>query len=140
MKLQTKILAGLAAGVLVGAAARIPGAGTLHVAVLALEPLGLVFIRLLTMTIVPLVVASLFVGVASLGDVHRLGRIGGKTLAWFLGSTLVAAIIGLVAALAVNLGAGLDAATRDSLTTQFEQQAPPPRSLPPRRSRRRCSR
>jgi Na+/H+-dicarboxylate symporter len=79
------------------------------------------FIRLLTMTIVPLIVASLFVGVASLGDVRRLGRIGGKTLAWFAGSTVVASTIGLVAALAARLGEGLDAATRDSLTTQFEQ-------------------
>ena len=90
-------------------------------AVLTLEPLGVMFIRLLTMTIVPLIVASLFVGVASLGDVRRLGRIGGKTLAWALGSTMIAATIGLAAALIARLGEGLDAATRDSLTTQFEQ-------------------
>jgi proton glutamate symport protein len=129
MKLQTKILLGLAAGVVVGLAARIPGAGALHTAVLSLEPLGLMFIRLLTMTIVPLVVASLFLGVASLGDVRRLGRIGGKTLAWFLGSTLVAATIGLIAALVTNLGGGLDAATRDALTTQFEQHGTAPAEM-----------
>jgi Na+/H+-dicarboxylate symporter len=121
MKLQTKIFIGLVTGVLIGIVARIPGADALRRAVLALEPLGTMFIRLLTMTIVPLIVASLFVGVASLGDVRRLGRIGGKTLAWFAGSTLVAATIGLVAALTARLGEGLDAATRDSLTTQFEQ-------------------
>ena len=121
MKLQTKILAGLAAGVLVGIVARFPGAGALRQVVLALEPLGTVFIRLITMVVVPLVVASLFVGVASLGDVRRLGRIGGKTLAYFAGTTLVAATIGLGAALAARLGEGLDAATRDSLTTEFEQ-------------------
>jgi Na+/H+-dicarboxylate symporter len=122
MKLQTRVLAGLVAGVLVGIAARIPAAGVLQRAVLGLEPLGTMFIRLLTMTIVPLIVASLFVGVASLGDVHRLGRIGGKTLAWFAGSTVIAAIVGLGAALAARLGEGLDAATRDALTTGFEQQ------------------
>lgn len=125
MKLQTKILAGLVAGVLVGIVARIPDLGALQrmvrMVVLMVEPLGIMFIRLLTMTIVPLIVASLFVGVASLGDVRRLGRIGGKTLAWFLGSTLIAATIGLGTALAARLGEGLDAATRDSLTTQFEQ-------------------
>jgi len=125
VKLQTKILAGLVAGVLVGIVARIPDLGALQrmvrMVVLMVEPLGIMFIRLLTMTIVPLIVASLFVGVASLGDVRRLGRIGGKTLAWFLGSTLIAATIGLGAALAARLGEGLDAATRDSLTTQFEQ-------------------
>lgn len=125
MKLQTKIFAGLVAGVLVGIAARIPDLGALQrmvrMVVLMVEPLGIMFIRLLTMTIVPLIVASLFVGVASLGDVRRLGRIGGKTLGWFLGSTLIAATIGLGTALAARLGEGLDAATRDSLTTQFEQ-------------------
>ncbi|MFI5245533.1 MAG: dicarboxylate/amino acid:cation symporter, partial [Gemmatimonadales bacterium] len=85
-------------------------------------PLGTMFIRLLTMTIVPLIVSSLFVGVASLGDMRRLGRIGGKTLAWFAGSTLVAATIGLGAALAARLGEGLDSATLAALTTGFEQQ------------------
>jgi Na+/H+-dicarboxylate symporter len=121
MKLQTKILVGLVAGVLVGGAARISGFGALERVVLTLEPLGIMFIRLLTMTIVPLIVASLFTGVASLSDVRRLGRIGGKTLAWFVCSTLVASMIGLVAAMSVSLGSGLDPATRDALTTQFEQ-------------------
>jgi Na+/H+-dicarboxylate symporter len=122
MKLQTKVLAGLVAGVLIGGVARIPSASALQRVVLALEPLGTMFIRLLTMTIVPLIVSSLFVGVASLGDMRRLGRIGGKTLAWFAGSTLVAATIGLGAALAARLGEGLAAATRATLTTGFEQQ------------------
>jgi Na+/H+-dicarboxylate symporter len=126
MKLQTRILAGLVAGVAVGVVARVPELDFLRRAVLTLEPLGIMFIRLLTMTIVPLIVASLFTGVASLGDVRRLGRIGGKTLAWFFGSTLVASIIGLVAALAASLGSGLDAATRDALTTQFEQHGTAP--------------
>jgi proton glutamate symport protein len=121
MKLQTKILVGLVAGVLVGIVARISGFGALQRVVLTLEPLGIMFIRLLTMTIVPLIVASLFTGVASLGDVRRLGRIGGKTLAWFFCSTLIAAVIGLSAALAARLGSGLDQSTRDALTTQFEQ-------------------
>jgi DAACS family dicarboxylate/amino acid:cation (Na+ or H+) symporter len=121
MKLQTRILVGLVGGVLIGIVARISDMGALQRVVRVAEPLGIMFIRLLTMTIVPLIVASLFVGVASLGDVRRLGRIGGKTLAWFAGSTLIAATIGLTAALAAGLGTGLDAATRDSLTTQFEQ-------------------
>jgi Na+/H+-dicarboxylate symporter len=121
VKLQTKILAGLVAGIVVGIAARVPELGGLQRIVLTLEPLGIMFIRLLTMTIVPLIVASLFTGVASLGDVRRLGRIGGKTLAWFFGSTLIASLIGLAAALAARLGSGLDQVTRDSLTTQFEQ-------------------
>lgn len=121
MKLQTKIFIGLVAGIAIGIAARMADLDALRRALLALEPLGTMFIRLLTMTIVPLIVSSLFVGVASLGDVRTLGRIGGKTLAWFAGSTIAAATTGLAAALLTRLGAGLDPATRDSLTTQFEQ-------------------
>lgn len=52
------------------------------------------FVRLITMIVVPLVVASLLTGVASLGDVRKLGRIGGKTLAYYLFTTAVAVSIG----------------------------------------------
>lgn len=118
MKLQSKILLGFTGGIALGAASRVPGADALRRVVTGAEPLGTVFIRLVTMVVVPLVVASLFLGVASLGDLRRLGRIGGKTLAWFLGTTLLAACIGLAVALAANLGGGLDQAARTSLTAQ----------------------
>jgi Na+/H+-dicarboxylate symporter len=61
------------------------------------------------MVVIPLVVASLFVGVASLGDVRRLGRIGGRTLLYFLATTVAAAGIGLALALATGLGSGVTA-------------------------------
>ena len=115
MKLHTRILLGLGAGIAIGGIAKLPGADVLSRAILAIEPIGTVFIRLITMVVVPLVVASLFVGVASLGDVRRLGRIGGKTLAYFAATTLIAATIGLVIALVAQLGAGLDASVRDAL-------------------------
>lgn len=108
MKLHHKIFAGLLAGLAIGAVSRLPGAEPFQRFLMACEPLGTAFIRLITMVVVPLVVASLFVGVASLGDVRRLGRIGGKTLAYFLATTLVAATIGLAIALAAGLGTGLD--------------------------------
>jgi proton glutamate symport protein len=108
MKLHHKIFLGLLAGLAIGAISRIPGAEPFQRFLVACEPLGTAFIRLITMVVVPLVVASLFVGVASLGDVRRLGRIGGKTLAYFLVTTIVAATIGLSIALAAGLGTGLD--------------------------------
>jgi Na+/H+-dicarboxylate symporter len=94
-------------GAVIGAVARVPGAEAVQRVVVACEPLGAAFIRLITMVVIPLVVASLFVGVASLGDVRRLGRIGGRTLLYFLVTTLVAACIGLALALAVGLGTGV---------------------------------
>jgi proton glutamate symport protein len=55
-----------------------------------LEPIGTVFIRLIMMIVVPLVVASLILGTASLGDIGKLGRLGGKTVAFYLCTTAVA--------------------------------------------------
>src|SRR5205085_179019 len=98
------------------------GAEWLYSAVIALEPAGTIFIRLVTMVVIPLVVAGLFVGVASLGDVRALGRVGGRTLVWFAGTTVVAATIGLVVAVAARVGSGLDAATRDAITGRFQEQ------------------
>lgn len=111
MTLSTKILAGLTLGVLVGLAASVPGVTWLRNAVLWTEPVGIIFIRLITMVVVPLVIASLFVGVASLGDIRRLGRIGGRTLAWFLLTTAMASALGVTIAALLQVGRGLDAAT-----------------------------
>jgi proton glutamate symport protein len=106
MKLHARILTGLVAGIAIGALAKLPGLEGLARLVLALEPIGTAFIKLVSMVVVPLVIASLFVGVTSLGDVSRLGRIGGKTLLYFAATTLAAAAIGLVVALLLNVGHG----------------------------------
>ena len=119
MRLETKIFTGLVAGGVVGAAARLPIAGSAALSrlVLGAEPLGTIFIRLVTMVVVPLVVASLFVGVSSLGDVRRLGAIGGKTLAYFGLTTFAAAVIGVTVATLTRLGGDADVATRVALST-----------------------
>jgi Na+/H+-dicarboxylate symporter len=119
MRLETKILAGLLGGAVVGVAARAPGASAAMLArvVVAAEPLGTIFIRLVTMVVVPLVIASLFVGISSLGDVRRLGAIGGKTITYFLLTTLIAATIGLIVAVVSSIGVDVDPATRAALAT-----------------------
>lgn len=123
MKLHAKILSGLVAGAAIGALAKLPGAEPLLRGVLAAEPVGTAFIRLVSMVVIPLVIASLFVGVTSLGEVRRLGRIGGKTLLYFALTTLLAAAIGLLVAKLINVGAGLDPAARDALVAPFQDQA-----------------
>ena len=118
MTLQTRILAGVAAGIAIGIVARtVP---TVATAVVWIEPAGTIFIRLITMVVLPLVIASLFVGIASLGDVRTLGRIGGRTLLYFLGTTTIAAVIGMTVALIAGAGRGLDPATRDAIASRFE--------------------
>ncbi len=123
MKLQTRIFIGLVAGAAVGFVARLPAMSLLAEAVRAVEPLGTIFIRLITMIVIPLVVASLFAGVASLGDVRRLGRIGARTLAYFLGTTVLSALVGLAVALAAGVGSGLDPTVRDAIANRFQGAA-----------------
>ncbi len=61
-----------------------------------IKPVGTLFIRLLMFIAIPLVLASLIVGAASLGDIRSVGRLGGKTLGWYLMTITVAITIGLV--------------------------------------------
>jgi DAACS family dicarboxylate/amino acid:cation (Na+ or H+) symporter len=105
MRFHTRILIGLIAGAAFGVAARQVDALAQMLA--WIEPAGTIFIRLITMVVVPLVIAGLFVGVASLGDIRRLGRIGGRTLAYFLGTTTIAAVIGVTVALLTGAGTGI---------------------------------
>lgn len=55
-----------------------------------------IFLRLIKMIIAPLVFSTLVVGIAKLGDIKAVGRIGGKTLAWFIGASLLSLLFGLV--------------------------------------------
>jgi Na+/H+-dicarboxylate symporter len=115
MKLHTRILTGLVLGAAIGALAHLQAAASLRTVVIAAEPLGTAFIKLATMVVVPLVVASLFTGIASLGDIRRLGRIGGRTLAFFLATTFLAATLGLVLALVLRTGSEIDPSIRAKL-------------------------
>lgn len=73
-----------------------------------IEPLGDLFLRLIKFIIVPLILSTLVVGVASTGSMKRLGRIGGKTIIYYLGTTFFAVIIGLIAGTLFKPGQGLD--------------------------------
>ncbi|MBR0070486.1 MAG: dicarboxylate/amino acid:cation symporter, partial [Synergistaceae bacterium] len=76
-----------------------------------IDLIGKIFLRLLMMLIVPLVFSSLVAGAASVGDVHKLGRIGIKTLALYLITTAIAIIIGLACGNIFNAGAGMNIPT-----------------------------
>lgn len=120
MQLHTKILLGLVLGVVMGMTANLLGLDWLRQALFMVEPMGLAFIRLITMVVIPLVAASLFVGTASLGDLRKLGRIGGKTLGFFLATTAAAVVVGLVLSQLITPGSGINPETRDSLSAGFE--------------------
>src|SRR5437879_7613282 len=63
-----------------------------------LRPVGTLFLNLLSMVVIPLVATALFTGVAGLGDIRKVGRLGLRTLGFFWGTTLAAILIGFVVA------------------------------------------
>ncbi len=94
-----------------------------HWVLSVLNPLGRLFMRLIKMVIVPLVFASLLLGVASLGSLTRLGRMGGITFGYFLMTTAVAITIGLFCANTIEPGKYLDDKARDQLSRAYSDQA-----------------
>ncbi|MDY3947223.1 MAG: dicarboxylate/amino acid:cation symporter [Ezakiella sp.] len=100
--LTIKILIGLVLGVVVGLLLqKSPDIATNYI-----KPLGTIFLNLIKLVIVPLVFSSLVVGVGEMEDVTRLGKIGIKTIAFFLVTTCFAIIIGLVLANVLNVSGG----------------------------------
>lgn len=71
----------------------------------ALIPIGTMFINAIKMLVVPMVFVSLVNGVAQMGDIKKLGRVGGKTISLYLITTALAITIGITLALLINPGA-----------------------------------
>jgi proton glutamate symport protein len=113
LQLYTKILVALAVGAVFGLIAnRLGFAGFVTEYI---RPVGTAFIRLISMVVVPLVFASLLVGTASLKDVRTLGRIGIKTIAFYMCTTAVAVTIGLVLTSLIQPGSSLPPESREKL-------------------------
>ncbi|GIO01520.1 cation:dicarboxylase symporter family transporter [Brevibacillus laterosporus] len=75
-----------------------------------LKPIGDIFLHLIKMIVVPIVIASLIVGVAGVGDIKKLGKIGGKTILYFEIITTIAIVVGLLAANVFKPGVGVNMA------------------------------
>jgi Na+/H+-dicarboxylate symporter len=115
VKLHWKILIGMGLGVLVGLAVNesvsVPGLSFIDEparVVLGpfLGPVGQVFIKLLKMLIVPLIVASMVMGVARVGDIRKLGSLGGRTFAFYVLTTFASVLVGLILVNIVRPGVG----------------------------------
>jgi len=113
--LHTKIFIGLILGVVVGL--------VFGEKATIIEPVGTIFLRLITMIVVPLVLVSLMLGTASLGDIRKLGRIGIKTVVYFTLTTMIAISIGLVLANIVKPGTGLNEEVKAELYKSYESRA-----------------
>ncbi len=86
-------------------------------------PVGQVFLRMLFMIVVPLIFGSVTLGVASLGDLSRIGRIGGKAMGFFLLTTAFAATIGLTLVNVIGPGKSLPEEVRTQLLAEYAGEA-----------------
>lgn len=87
-----------------------------------INPWGVIFVNLLKLIAVPLVLASLITGVASLSDIKKLSRIGGKTIAIYIGTTLVALVIGVTVANTLKPGLSVPAEMRERLQEAYKDE------------------
>jgi len=119
----TRILLGLLAGLLLGLLAKFLAGGHpwLDLAIRnAIEPLGRMWLASLIMVVIPLILSTLALGVAGLGDLKRLGRVGLVTLVCFLGLTALSTTLGLGAMNLVKPGRSLDPAVKVQLMDTYK--------------------
>jgi len=88
-----------------------------------IHPVGQIFLRMLFIVVVPLVFASLASGVAGLGDLSKLGKIGSRTLMFFLITSAFSALVGITLLEIVHPGDGFDPAAREILMKSYATQA-----------------
>ena len=111
LSLAWQILIGLVLGIAIGALLNHFSAEKAWWISNVLQPAGDIFIRLIKMIVIPIVISSLVVGIAGVGDAKKLGRIGLKTILYFEVVTTIAILVGLVLANVFHPGAGIDMST-----------------------------
>lgn len=79
-----------------------------HAAITVMQSLGTIFIRLIQMIVMPIVISCLTVGIANIGDIKKLGRIGVKTLIYFEVLTTIALLLGMIVANVTHPGTMID--------------------------------
>lgn len=129
LDLQWKILIGIVAGIVLGSVLNAtvgPGvtSGPVYVLKTIFQYGGDIFIRLLRMLIVPLVFASIFSAVYNLGDIRELGKIGGKTVAYYMATTALAVLMGIILVNIIHPGIGMDkeALAQLNITTEVPEK------------------
>jgi len=130
LALPTRILLGLLLGAAAGVTLNLllePGSPS-HGFVAGFDanvayPIGRLFLNLLFMVVVPVVFCSLFLGVAGLGSLQTLGRLGGRTLLWFLGTTVIAVLLGLFLVHTVQPGRRIDPEAAQKVQARYAKDA-----------------
>ncbi len=121
MRLHWKIIIGLVLGIVFGVVAASNQWGQFTQDWIA--PFGTIFVNLLKLIAVPLVLASLITGVASLHNLTKLSRIGGKTIAIYIGTTICAITIGLILVNTLRPGDVMPLELSQQLQDNFQSEA-----------------
>ena len=121
LALHWQIIIGLLLGLAYGIIATNAGWGDFTSDWIA--PFGTIFINLLKLIAMPLVLSSLITGVASLSDVKKLSRIGGKTIAIYIGTTAIAVTLGLASVNMLRPGDKIPDAMKEKLQMTYEKDA-----------------
>jgi dicarboxylate/amino acid:cation (Na+ or H+) symporter, DAACS family len=127
LALHTRIIIGLAVGAISGVLVNYLFGGDHPRIVWVIDnitnPIGQLFLRLLLMIVVPLVFSSLIVGVAGIGDIRKLGRVGLKSFAYCLVISAISVVIGLTLANTIKPGTRIDQATSQALQQRYATDA-----------------
>jgi len=118
-KFTTLILIGMILGIVIGWACNVafPDPKTAATVAGYISIITDVFLRLIKMIIAPLVFSTLVVGIAHMGDSASVGRIGLKTMVWFVGASLVSLVLGMIMVNILQPGVGLNLPLPDAGTS-----------------------
>ncbi|TBL86973.1 glutamate/aspartate:proton symporter GltP [Hafnia alvei] len=120
--LAWQIVAALILGIIVGAVLHNQEESRVWLVNNILSPAGDIFIRLIKMIVIPIVISTLIVGIAGVGDAKKLGRIGLKTIIYFEVITTVAIVVGITLANVFQPGHGIDMSTLATVDiSQYEK-------------------
>ncbi len=127
LPLHWKMAIGFGLGLLLGLIVHATGSGeagwVTMLTTYVTTPFSKIFLSLIFMLIVPLLFSALVVGIAEMGDIRALGRIGWKTLAYTVVLSSIAVIIGLVLVNVIKPGGGVDPALAQTLLTENAERA-----------------
>ncbi len=117
MAIHWKVLIGIVLGLIIGYLASFSELGV-NIIQDYIKPIGIIFIKILKLIAVPLVFVSLARGITELKDIKKLSNLGGKTVFWYLLTTVFAVILGLFLVNIFQPGAGLDIEVLQTLSKE----------------------
>src|SRR5215471_4804316 len=119
------VMAGLVLGIVLGVASyySFPDKATAFEVAKYMSMISTIFLRLIKMIIGPLVFSTLVVGIGHMGDAATVGRVGAKTMAWFICASIVSLLLGLLMVNILQPGVGIQIADQSTTTANLSTSA-----------------